>query len=133
MAPRMRIFADTKTIHYPLHHSDPTKKEEACISSEIKINVQIFHMVLVIILILGILICRCFQISPERRPGCQDLLNDPWLKQYHQPVFTDLTLLPTTVIRILNVEDASNNSGCSLGETIMEILLCLELLLIKLI
>ncbi|XP_064077671.1 serine/threonine-protein kinase Kist-like [Macrobrachium nipponense] len=48
---------------------------------------------------------RCLQVSPRRRPGADELLGDPWLKQYHQPLFTDTVLLPTTVIRILNAED----------------------------
>ncbi|XP_066983836.1 serine/threonine-protein kinase Kist-like [Macrobrachium rosenbergii] len=49
--------------------------------------------------------CIIIEVSPRRRPGADELLGDPWLKQYHQPLFTDTVLLPTTVIRILNAED----------------------------
>ncbi|KAK7083648.1 hypothetical protein SK128_018774, partial [Halocaridina rubra] len=51
------------------------------------------------------LLIRCLQISPNTRASAHELLFDPWLLQYHQPSFKDMTLLPTTILRIMNVED----------------------------
>ncbi|XP_071528662.1 serine/threonine-protein kinase Kist-like [Panulirus ornatus] len=60
-------------------------------------------------------IIRCLQISPEERATAGDLLCDPWLVHQYRPSLFDLTLLPTCVLRILNVVDA--NRPTNLPET----------------
>ncbi|KAK8751961.1 hypothetical protein OTU49_011337 [Cherax quadricarinatus] len=55
-------------------------------------------------------IIRCLQITPEQRASAWDLLCDPWLLYHCRPSFNDLLLLPTAVLRILNVIDANSPS-----------------------
>lgn len=60
--------------------------------------------------------CRCLQIAPGDRANPRELLCSPWLAQAYRPTFHDLTLLRTTVLRILNVADAHQLEGIPEGK-----------------
>ena len=51
-------------------------------------------------------------MNPEDRASPQELLRDPWLVHCNRPKFHDMTLMPTSVIRILNIADP-----CQLGNS----------------
>ncbi|KAK3877239.1 hypothetical protein Pcinc_018038 [Petrolisthes cinctipes] len=58
-------------------------------------------------------IARCVAKCPEDRPSADTLLSDPWLiTENFQPTFHDLLLLPTPVVRLLNVTDPTTHHSC---------------------
>nr|XP_027213234.1 serine/threonine-protein kinase Kist-like [Penaeus vannamei] len=63
-------------------------------------------------------ITRCLQISPEDRASPRELLSSPWLAQAYRPTFHDLSLLRTTVLRVLNVSDAHQLEGIPEGKVV---------------
>ncbi|XP_042863480.1 serine/threonine-protein kinase Kist-like [Penaeus japonicus] len=63
-------------------------------------------------------ITRCLQIAPGDRANPRELLCSPWLAQAYRPTFHDLTLLRTTVLRILNVADAHQLEGIPEGKVV---------------
>ncbi|XP_037800492.1 serine/threonine-protein kinase Kist-like [Penaeus monodon] len=63
-------------------------------------------------------ITRCLQISPGDRASPRELLSSPWLAQAYRPTFHDLSLLRTTVLRVLNVADAHQLEGIPEGKVV---------------
>nr|XP_045608039.1 serine/threonine-protein kinase Kist-like isoform X1 [Procambarus clarkii] len=66
-------------------------------------------------------ITRCLQIIPEERANAWDLLCDPWLMYHCRPSYSDLMILPTAVLRILNVTDASSSDCADVEKSLLNL------------